>query len=246
MKKLVVLFLISILFSCNKYKMNCNFSGNKQTIVAGLDNFDKIIVNPLVKLKLIDTNYNEIHIRADENVMENIKYEVKNHTLTISNNTNCLIENSQAIAEVTLYVDELRQIVANTDLDITSGNILHFQELRLISENNSVGTNNIADFDLQLQVNKLKIIANGRSIFKLKGSSQNMFVGFYGVSPTLLAKNLKADTIKVFQRGSGDMHIYPEIQVSGDLFGYGDIYIYHQPQIFNITEHGRGHIYFVN
>ncbi len=246
MKKYFLLLFVSLMFSCNKYKLNCNFSGEQKTETFLLNDFDTIEVNPLIQLKLIDDDHNEISIKADKNIMDNIDVEIVNRKLEITNNTHCMVKNSKAIAYISLKVDEIQQIVANTDLKINSGNTLHFNYLKLVSENNVVGTNNIADFDLDLQVNKLDIVANGRSIFKVTGNVHQLFVGFYGVAPVFKGKNLMADTVRVFQRSSNDIHVYPLNKLSGDLYGYGDIYIYHQPQIFNITEHGRGHIYFVN
>ncbi len=246
MKYIYLFFLIMFLFSCNKESLNCDFSGNKKIVIKELPDFSSVVVNPLIRLKIIDTNYNKIRIKADEDVIDNIDFSVGDNILTISNHTDCLIENSQAIADITLFVDEINEIVGNTDRDISSGNVLNFQNLNLICENSTTGNNNVADFNLDLQIKRLKIIANGVTIFRIKGNAQYMFAGFYGVSPTLLAKNFEVDTIKVFHRGSADMHIYPKTLLEGDLFGYGDIYLYHYPQIFNIIEHGRGHIYFVN
>jgi len=246
MKKYFLLLFVYLIVSCNKYKLNCNFSGEQKTKTFILDDFDTIEVNPLIQLKLIDDDHNEISIKADKNIMDNIDVEIVNRKLKIANNTHCIVKNSKAIAYITLKVDDIQQIIANTDLKIISGNTLHFNYLKLTCENSVVGTNNLCDFDLNLQVNKLDIVANGRSIFKVTGNVHQLFVGFYGVAPVFQGENLIANTVRVFQRSSNDIHVYPLNKISGDLFGYGDIYIYHHPQIFNITEHGRGHIYFVN
>ncbi len=247
MKKsyLYILILIS-LNSCKKTIFNCRLSGEKITEHIDLRLFDTIEVNPLIKLKITDDANNSIDIKADKEVMPNITYKIVNHKLILTNNTYCTIENNEAVAEISLKANNISTIIANTDKAIYSGNILHYNNLTLISENANIGNNNIADFNLQIQTDTLKIFANGSSIFNIQGSSQYVFVGFYGVNPTFNGKNLQADNIKFYQRSSGDMHLNPLQKITGNLLGYGDVYLYHKPNVINIIKHNRGQVYFVN
>ena len=250
MKYRYIFFLMFLSFifihSCKKTPLTCLFSGEvvQETII--LSDFDTVEVNHLIQLSIIHSNENKLIIKTDKDVLQNIEYQIINGKLILKNNTNCLVQNSQAIAFMTLYVDDINCIIANTDLDVNSGNVWNFNELKIICENAAVGNNNIADFDINVNINQLKIIANGSSIFKISGFCQNLFVGFYGVNPFFMGKNLEAQHISVFHRGSGDMHLFPIESLSGDHYGYGDIYIYRQPQIYNLTSHYAGHIYFVN
>jgi hypothetical protein len=156
------------------------------------------------------------------------------------------VENSQGIVYISLYVPELLEIIANTDLDIYSGNIWHFNNLSIYCENESFGNNNIADFHLNLFADRLKIVANGSSIFSINGETKHLFVGFYGGNPIIKARNFQADSIQIYHRSDADMHLYPKNIITGDLYGYGDLYLYNHPPEIHITEHYRGNIYFVN
>ena len=243
---IIIILLITITLSCKKSPFTCDISKTKITKRIDLETFDTIEVNPLIRLKIFDTTFNKMTIKASKDIWQNINYKIENQKLILTNDTYCLIENTDAIAEVHLYVNQVKCLIANTDLKITSGNKWRFDQLHLICENNQTGTNNIADFDLEVQINKLRITANGTSIFDIKGTCNDLFVGFYGVNPVFKGKNLIAQKISFFQRSDADMHFYPVQEISGDLFGYGDIYLYHRPPIINITEHYAGHIYFVN
>ena len=240
---------ISILFlllSCNKSPLTCSFSGQKIEKTITLSHFDQIEVNPGIHLVVLDTNRTEIKIVADKDVMNNVEYEIVNDKLILNNHTDCLVQNLDAEAWIYVQTDNLHQIVANTDLDVKSGNVWHFDNISLICENVSIGNNNIADFDIDFQGNRMSVVANGSSIFKIRGQAQDLFVGFYGVNPMFMGQDFQVQHIDVYHRCSGDMHLFPIDSVTGDLYGYGDIYLHHQPPTINIREHYAGHIYFVN
>jgi len=247
MKQLLYIILPVIIFiSCNKTPFTCEFSKERMTKQIDLQYFDTIEVNPLVQLKIYDTTINKMQINVSKDILKNIDYNIVNRKLILTNHTDCLIENKDAIANIILYVEDIKCLIANTDLEISSGNIWQFNQLDIICENNQIGTNNIADFDLKINMNRLKITANGTSIFNIRGTCNDLFVGFYGVNPIFKGQNLITQKIHVYQRSDADMHLYPVQEIAGDLFGYGDIYLYHRPPIINITEHYAGHIYFVN
>ncbi len=246
MKKIFLYILFISIISCKKTIFECKLSGKTNTKQINLEDFDIIEVNPLIELKIIDGNENKMQIKADKDIFEFISYNIVNNKLILKNEKYCTIENEKATAIITLTVDQISKIIANTDKKISSKNILNFNKLELISENAVVGTNNIADFDLHIQVDTLKIYANGSSIFNLKGNAKYMFVGFYGVNPSLRAKELQVEKIKFYHRSSNDMHLFPIQKIEGDLYGYGDIYIYNRPMTINIREHYKGSVYFVN
>jgi hypothetical protein len=245
-KKIYILILLTISISCKKSIFTCNFSGEKSTKNILLNDFDKVEVNPLIDLTIYHSVENKMEITTDRDVIQNIDYKIVNNKLIITNTTDCTVQNSDAVAYIKLYVDDISEIIANTDLDVHSGNIWHFNRLKIICENAITGTNNIADFDIEAQINHLSIVANGSSVFDITGTCRDLFVGFYGVNPIINGQNFKADKIRVFQRSDADMHLYPVNEISGDLYGYGDIYLYHRPPVVNITEHYAGNIYFVN
>ncbi len=246
-KKIYILILLIIFASaCKKSIFTCDFSGEKQTKSFSLNDFDTVEVNPLIELTIYHSTENKIEITTDKDVMQNIDYKIVNGKLTLTNTTDCLVQNPDATAYIKLYVDDISELIANTDLDVHSGNLWHFNRLKIICENAVTGTNNIADFDITAEINHLSIIANGSSIFDISGHCQYLFVGFYGVNPIFNGQNFQAETIRVFQRSDADMHLYPLNEITGDLYGYGDIYLHHRPPFINITEHYSGHIYFVN
>jgi len=246
LKILFFLLSLTILTSCSKSPFTCEFSGVKKIKTLELEDFNSVEVNPQIELTIYHSSENKIIIETDQDVMPDIEYRITGTKLVLTNHTDCTIQNSDAIAYIKLYVNNIKTLIANTDLDIHSGNTWQFDELKIICENNQTGTNNTADFHLQVNLEKLEIIANGSSIFHISGTCQNLSVGFYGVNPILNGKALITQKIQVYQRSSGDMHLYPVEEITGDLYGYGDIYLYHHPPVVNITEHYAGHIYFVN
>jgi len=247
MKKLFyILVIMFLLFSCNKSPITCSYSGYQITKEFDLESFYTVEVNQSIYLTIIDTSFNKLIIKADNDIFKNISFDVVNDKLILANNTNCTVENTDANADMTLYVDNITRLVANTDLRVDSGNIWHFNTLDIVCEDVLIGSNNLADFYLQVDIDKLNISANGNSIFNIEGYCDKLFVGFYSGNPVFRGANLKAQEIKVFQRSNADMHLYPLQSIYGDLYGYGNIYLYNSPSEINIIEHYAGHIYFVN
>ena len=247
MKRLILFISLIILgTSCKKTPFTCEFSKEKITKSIDLQQIDTIEINPLIKLTVYDTTFNKMQIEVSKDVWKNISYKIRDKKLVINNNTDCLIQNNDAVAVIKLYVTDIKCIIANSDLSIASGNLWQFDQISLICENHSIGNNNIADFNINAAVNKMTVVANGTSIFTVNGTCNNLSVNFYGVSPIFKGQNFIAQHIRVFQRSSGDMHLYPVQSISGDLYGYGDIYLYHRPPQINIHQHYAGHIYFVN
>jgi len=245
-KKILYILLIINLLSCTTSPLECTFSGEAITKNVELSSFDTIEVNPMVTLTIFQGTESKLAISTDKDVMDNISYEIQNNKLILTNHTDCLIKNSDAIAHITLTTPILKKIIANTELTIQSGNTWHFNDLTIICDNVSGGTNNVADFDFNIDNDNLRIVSNGSSVYRVFGACQNLSVEFYGSGPSFWGQNLQAENIYVFQRSQADMHLYPIQQITGDLYGYGDIYLYHRPPIVNITEHYSGHIYYVN
>ncbi len=243
---LYILLLFTLLSACNKSPFTCEFSKERIIKHVDLQQFDTIEVNPLIQLKIYDTTINKMRIDVSKDVWQKIDYEIVGKKLILTNNIDCLIENQDAVTYIELYVDKIKCLIANTDLTVTSGNTWQFDQLSIICENNQTGTNNIADFYLSINLDRLNITANGNSVFDIKGSCNNLSIGFYGGNPIFKGNNFIAQNVNVFQRSDADMHLYPVHKITGDLYGYGDIYLYHRPNIINITEHYAGHIYFVN
>lgn len=232
--------------SCSKDSLFCDFSGKSATQTFQLKNFDKVEINQSIELILIDGSENKMEITADKNVLKKIEYHIDSGKLIINNQMNCIRENPNAIATIKLTVDEIDEIIANTNKTVKSENQLHFNRFKIICENNSVGSNNIADFDLDLDCNRVSIVSNGSSLFKIKGQTNHLFVGFYAGSAILEGKELHANHINIMHRGAADMHLYPIQDIRGKLFGYGNVYLYHRPPIINVDVYPGGNLYIVN
>ncbi len=246
MKNILYLLILLNFTACEKTPLTCDISNEKTIKTVPLGEFEKLEVGPLIELTIFQSNENKLEIKTAKDIMENITYSIEGDKLNLYNQTDCLVQNAKAVAYINLYVKNLSQIIANTDLDIHSGNLLEFDSLEIICENYVTGTNNIADFDLTVNINQLKIIANGSSVFNISGKCQYLFVGFYGLNPSIKGRDLKARKIQIYHRSNSDMHLFPVEEIYGDLFGYGDVYLYNHPPVVNITQHYAGHIYFVD
>ncbi len=235
------LVILLVLGGC-KYRLHCRFSPRQARIERMIPRIDTLIVDPAVRTYLHQSPYYRIRLQGSEDVLPRTRVEISGKTLRITNDAYCLIQHSGSTARLDLYAPDLKVIIANSDLPVSSTDTLRYAHLKLISENAMVGENNITDFDLRIHNQSLHIVANGTSIFRIQGQTDKLNAGFYGVNPAFYGRKLRARRVYFYQRSGGDMHFYPVDRIDGDLYGYGNVYIHHRPDTVNIRSHYAGKV----
>ena len=237
MKKLVYIICIVFLFACNSENAGDCFqtSGSIIQKEVTVDVFEKILVNRDIKLVVKEDIDYKVVIETGKNLINDVKVKVVNNQLILNDDNTCNYVRDYGITTIYVSAPNITEIRSSTQYDILSEGVLNYNSLRLISEDfNEPETFTVGDFRIEVNSTNLNIVANGLSSFYISGTTENAFIGFYAGSGRFEGRNLIAQNVKVYHRGSNDMIVNPQLSLTGELLGTGNLISVNQPSIIDI------------
>ena len=247
MKRIVLSLLLMVSYSCNKESIFDCFQSAGANIQEEVfvEAFTRILVNRDVELILVQGNQQTVTIETGENLINDVEVKVVDGQLILSDYNNCNLVRDYGITKITVRSPNLTEIRTSTQYDISSDGVLSYDDLTLISEDfNYPDSYTVGDFRLQLNSQNLEIQANNLSFFYLNGTVTNLFVAFYAGAGRFEGENLIAENVRVYHRGSNDMIVNPQLTLTGDLLGTGDLISVNQPNEVNINQIYTGQLIF--
>jgi hypothetical protein len=245
LKKTFIVFIALIFFiSCDNKDANDCFqkAGTIITEEVTVDNFTEIIVNERIELFIKESNVQKVLIETGENLLTDIELTVKNSQLEIKNYNECNFVRDFGITKVYIYSPNITEIRNSSSLPVHSVGLLNYPELALISENYLSDYLNSGDFNLEINNNKLSLVANGPSNHTITGSTNYLNINLAGSNPRFDGKNLVAKDAYLFARSTNDILIKVTNEVNGNLFNTGDVILYKKPNIINLNTYYTGKV----
>lgn len=247
MKKIKYILLILLIFACSKEDANdCiqNAGTIIQQEVTVLD-FEEILVNRDIELIIEEASDYQVVIETGEYLMNDVEAKVVNNQLRLTNNNSCNYVRDYGITKVYVYAPNIVKIRSSTQYAISSNGILNYNNLTLLSEDsNAVGTFTIGDFRLQMNSNNLSIVSNNISSFYINGNTENLSVNFYSGTGRFEGRNLAAQNVSIYHRGSNDMIVNPQQELTGELVGTGNLISANNPPTVAIEQRYTGRLIF--
>lgn len=241
MKKIVLfLLIVFVSFSCSK---ECwETSGEDVFETRQLDGFNQIIVDNDFTIHLVQDSLFFIEIRSKENLMSNIKTEVDDYKLTISDQNSCNLMKDYYKNEVYIHCPDLNQITAKETINIYSKDTLKLDELVLIVRGDMI------TWDFKVNTKLLRIeLHSVVGEMKITGEVDQLYFYTSGRNHCFL-KDLICQKAEINHSSMGDYHLtvkkrfYIGIKKSGDFYCYGDPV----HKSYKIDKTARGQIYFVD
>ncbi|MEE9348445.1 MAG: head GIN domain-containing protein [Flavobacteriaceae bacterium] len=242
MKKIIVFILCLNLISCSSN--DCFDEGTIQQKEINVPFFDKITVGNEVTLILKQGITQQVIIETGANLWEEITYKVEDNQFYISDKNTCNLSRDYAITKVYITSPNIEKIRSDTAREILSDGVLNYPNLTIYSENYHEDTLTNADINLQVNCINLNIVANGSSVFTIKGASQYLGITFASGSSRFNGNELLVNNIVLSQKSTNDMLIHPITSLTGHLFSIGNVISYNNPISTNITEHYTGKLIF--
>ncbi len=243
MKKILFL-LIAIQFSCNP--KDCFKSTGKiieQEVT--LSNFNEIYAGNEISVILKQGATQKVIIKTGENLIDNINVEVIDNELRLSDDNDCNFTRDYAVTKILITSPNITKIRSSTARIIQSDGVLNYPQITLISEDNTqTNALNIGDFDLKITANRINIVANGNSVFKLEGTANRLIVGFYSGSSRFEGENLLANEVQIIQKSTNDILTYPLDKITGEIFSIGNVISFNHPLLVDVQEHYSGQLIF--
>jgi len=244
MKKLATVFIK--LFFCFIGIISCNSEscfkkqGQLQAKEILVENFSKINISHGIELIVKQSNQQSIQLTAGKNLINNIKFEVADNELKITNENGCEVLRNYHSARVYVTTPVLEKIYSISQYSVKSDGIFTFPKLHLETGITKEGPASI--FEIQIDNDYLWINENVSSVFKISGKTKKLEVFFWGGNGRLEGENFFSDDIYVNNRSSNDMIVYPINSISGVIRGSGNVILKNVPPIIEIEQIYTGHI----
>ena len=209
--------------------------------------FDKILVNRDIELILKEGPDHEVIVETGANLMNDIKVIVSNNELLLTDNNSCNYARDYGITKIYITAPNISSIRSSTQYDVSSDGILNFPNMSLVSEDfNAPRSFTVGDFRLQINSSSLNIVSNNISSFYISGQVDDLFIGFYSGAGRFQGEDLVAQNINVYHRGSNDMIVNPQISLTGELRGTGNLISLNSPPTVEVDQLYTGQLIFEN
>ena len=219
--------------------------GNLVQQEVTVDVFERILVNRDVELIVKEGAEYKVIIETGENLLNDVEAVVVGNQLQLTDNNNCNYIRDYGITKVYVTTPNLTEIRHSSQYDVSSDGVLTYADFTIISEDFVVPDNfTVGDFRLQIEGNNLEVIANNISSFYLSGTVNDLFIGFYSGAGRFEGEDLMSQTIEVFHRGSNDMIVNPQVSLSGELRGTGNLISVNQPPTVDVEQFYTGALIF--
>ena len=246
MKHLLYIFIL-FLFACNSEDAGDCFQTAGTTIQQEFEvtSFEKILVNRNVQLILKEDIEYSVLVETGENLINDIRVEVVDNQLRLTDNNTCNYVREYTATKIYVSAPNISEIRSSTQYEIQSDGVLSYPNINLLCEDfNSEGTFTVGDFRMQFNSNKIRIVANNISFFYLSGTTNNLFVGFYSGAGRFEGADLVAQNVEVYHRGSNDMVVNPQQELTGELRGTGNLISVNEPPIVDVEQLYTGELIF--
>ncbi|GEQ86076.1 hypothetical protein ULMS_15840 [Patiriisocius marinistellae] len=258
-KTITYLFIILGLMSCNAQKLpKIKGDKNVRDVYKTLEEFNAIEIEGNFDVTFTKGDTNEYHLRADENLVSVIDFQVFDGVLKIKPLYN--ITASKKL-EIDITYNNVNAITLRGDIDLESKNKLDFDILTFtafddvdfdldmnvndatfILNNNTKGDvqlkglksrmifNNNAYLKGDITLEELDVEINERSDVSLDGDVINLKLKATG-NTDVKSKDLKAEFANLIASGKADIYVFASKELQLYAQGKSYIYVYGNPDI---------------
>lgn len=249
MKKIYYIAIAVFLLACNGENVPDCFQ-NAGSIVQEeftVNFFDKIIVFERIELIIKDAADQKVVVETGEYLLNDIEVYVEDGTLILKNKNACNLTRDYGITKVFVSVPDLTELRNSSGLTISSDGVLNFDNLLLKSDDFGVEDgfyHTDGDFNLEVNSESIIIVTNDLSNFFMSGSVENINIGFFSGNGRFEGRDLIAQNVTIFHRGSNDMIINPQQSLTGEIRSTGDVISINRPPVVDVEEFYTGQLLF--
>jgi len=212
-----------------------------------VDSFDKITVFERIELIVKEEIDQKVVVETGEYMLNDIKVYVEDGRLIIMNENGCNLSRDYGITKVFVSASNLTEIRNSSGLTVSSDGILNYNNLLLKSEDFDVEEaffHTDGDFNLQVNSESIVIVTNDLTNIFMSGSVENINIGFFSGAGRFEGRDLIAQNVTLFHRGSNDMIINPQQSLTGEIRSTGDVISINQPPVVDLEEFYTGRLIF--
>jgi len=210
--------------------------------------FTKITVFDNVRLVLRQGDTQKVEIETGENLLNEVSAIVTEDRLRLMNTNDCNFFRAYGLTTVYVTSPNINEIRSSTGLTIKSDGILAYPNLTLFSESflDTESETTDAEFDIEIDSERLSVIVNGITYFKLKGKTTNFSFNIAAGDSRIEAEDLIAETVNLNHRGSNDAFVNPQAEILGEIRGTGNVISSTRPTVVAVDQLYKGRLIFKN
>lgn len=247
MKKLIVIALFVLISSCDSENSGDCFQKTGSIIQQEfvVEPFAKILVNRDVELIIKEGDIQQVIIETGENLLNDVKVEVLEGKLILTDNNSCNYVRSYGITKAYVTSPNITEIRSSTQYDITSDGTLRYPNLVVFSEDFSAPESfTSGDFRLEIDNNSFNLVFNNLSNCFISGKTTNLNITFAAGTSRFEGEDLIAQNIAIWNRSSNDMIVNPQESLTGKISGTGDVICVNTPPTVEVEEQYTGRLIF--
>ena len=246
MKKLLYIFTILIFASCDSESAPDCFQNTGDIIQKEftVDDFTKITVFKNIELIVTDDVRQNVIVETGNNLLNDISVVVENGRLLLRNENGCNLTRDYGVTRVYVTAPNLTEIRNSSQLTVRSNGVLNYDNLKLISEDDSGDFYNVGIFDVAVNANSLFVVINNLTTTFVSGTVTNLKVNHASGDGRFEGRNLIAQNADIYHRGTNDIIINPQVSLEADLVSTGDVISVNTPPTLDIQEQFTGRVIF--
>ncbi|AUP81655.1 head GIN domain-containing protein [Flavivirga eckloniae] len=246
MKRIIYIFVL-IITACDSENAGDCFQKTGQIIQQEVvvDAFTKILVNRGVELIIKEGTEQKVIIETGENLLNDVTATVIDDKLTLTDHNNCNYVRDYGVTKVYVTSPNITEIRSSTQYDISSDGVLTYPNLTVLSEDfGEPDSFTSANFRLQIDNTTFRLVFNNLSNCFISGRTENLNLLFAAGTSQFEGRNLIAQNVQLWNRGSNDMIVNPQQEIKGTISGPGDVICVTRPAIVEVDELYKGRLIF--
>lgn len=248
MRIIPIIIIILSLTACDSDQgLNCfQSAGSPVERDIEVADFTSIIVQERLQLIVKQGPDYKVQLKTGENLINDIKINVRNGVLDLYNGNGCNLVRDYDISKVIVTAPDIDTIRNASGYEVQSDGVLRFPSLTLLSEDLQEEDiyHKDGDFRLQLDVDTLNITANGLSNFYLSGKAGVADIELLEGDMRVESQDLAVQNLYIFHRGTQKVIVNPIQSLRGKVLGTGNLISVNRPPVVEVEETYTGRLIF--
>lgn len=228
-KTVTTLFVAALLMITSQLKAQ-NGSGNVISRNIPVESFTGIDLSEPLDYIILQGDTGLVKIETDDNLIDKVKAEVKNGTLTVNTRS---LGNATSL-KVTIQVKDLRNITSSGAATLKSENTLKATDLK-------IDASGASELNLTVDVTNLSSDLSGAANLKLSGNAIRHKLKASGATD-LKAEDLQTSVTELEMTGASNARIEAKDKLSGNMSGICDVKYKNKPALIDLNNDEFMHI----
>jgi len=246
MRKILHTLTILLLVSCNSENAPDCFQNAGDIIQKefNVTDFTEVIVFENIELIVTEGATQNVTVETGEFLMSDIDIKVENGKLLLKDNNGCNFTRDYGITKIFVTSPNLTKVRNSSQFTVRSNGVLNYESLHLISEDDSGDFHNVGIFNVEVNTVNLRVTINNLTTTNVSGATTNLRISHASGDGRFEGRNLLADNVTIFHRGTNDIIVTPQVSLDAELVSTGNVIVTNTPPEVSVSELFNGRVIF--